>query len=70
MKLLIQSAMIFLGTLMAAGVVALGEPAKAGGTAASSVPHANVTALHRDTADAHADRGIAMASSKAGALLH
>ena len=27
MKLLIQSAMIFFGTLMAAGVVALGEPA-------------------------------------------
>lgn len=26
MKLLIQSAMIFFGTLMAAGVVALGEP--------------------------------------------
>jgi hypothetical protein len=29
MKLLIQSAMIFFGTLMAAGVVALGEPAGA-----------------------------------------
>jgi hypothetical protein len=27
MKLLIQSAMIFFGTLMAAGLVALGEPA-------------------------------------------
>lgn len=27
MKLLIQSAMIFFGTLLAAGVVALGEPA-------------------------------------------
>jgi len=27
MKLLIQSAMIFFGTLFAAGVVALGEPA-------------------------------------------
>jgi hypothetical protein len=26
MKLLVQSAMIFFGTLMAAGVVALGEP--------------------------------------------
>lgn len=29
MKLLIQTAMIFFGTLMAAGVVALGEPAGA-----------------------------------------
>ena len=29
MKLLVQSAMIFFGTLMAAGVVALGEPAPA-----------------------------------------
>jgi hypothetical protein len=29
MKLLIQSAMIFFGTLMAAGLVALGEPASA-----------------------------------------
>ena len=29
MKLLIQSAMIFFGTLLAAGVVALGEPAGA-----------------------------------------
>lgn len=30
MKLLIQSAMIFFGTLMAAGIVALGEPASPG----------------------------------------
>ncbi|MBA3771010.1 MAG: hypothetical protein H0X13_00605 [Ramlibacter sp.] len=29
MKLLIESAMIFFGTLMAAGIVALGEPARA-----------------------------------------
>lgn len=29
MKLLVQSAMIFFGTLMAAGLVALGEPAEA-----------------------------------------
>ena len=28
MKLLIQSAMIFFGTLLAAGLVALGEPAR------------------------------------------
>jgi hypothetical protein len=31
MKLLIQSAMIFFGTLMAAAVVALGEPARNAG---------------------------------------
>ena len=30
MKLLVQSAMIFFGTLMAAGLVALGEPGEAG----------------------------------------
>jgi hypothetical protein len=30
MKLLIQSAMIFFGTLMAAALVALGEPTRAG----------------------------------------
>ena len=30
MNLLIQSAMIFFGTLMAAAVVALGEPAQSG----------------------------------------
>jgi hypothetical protein len=35
MKLLIQSAMIFFGTLMAAGVVALGEPAGSGGEPSS-----------------------------------
>lgn len=29
MKLLIESAMIFFGTLMAAGLVALGEPTRA-----------------------------------------
>lgn len=37
MKLLIQSAMIFFGTLMAAAVVALGEPAQ-GEVAMLSVP--------------------------------
>ena len=30
MKLLVQSAMIFFGTLMTAGVVALGEPGRSG----------------------------------------
>jgi hypothetical protein len=33
MKLLIESAMIFFGTMMAAGLVALGEPARADRTA-------------------------------------
>jgi hypothetical protein len=37
MKLLIQSAMIFFGTLMAAGLVALGEPGKAEVAIARSV---------------------------------
>jgi hypothetical protein len=36
MKLLIQSAMIFFGTLMAAGLVALGEPAGAYGAMTAS----------------------------------
>ncbi|MFC5498309.1 hypothetical protein ACFPOE_12260 [Caenimonas terrae] len=38
MKLLIQSAMIFFGTLLAAAVVALGEPAQADTPFASSAP--------------------------------
>lgn len=37
MKLLIQSAMIFFGTLMAAGLVALGEPAPSGDSVTSDV---------------------------------
>jgi hypothetical protein len=45
MKLLVQSAMIFFGTLMAAGLVALGEPARGehsaapGARPASSLNH-------------------------------
>ena len=38
MKLLIQSAMIFFGTLMAAGFVALGEPAGAGLALSAKAP--------------------------------
>lgn len=46
MKLLIQSAMIFFGTLMAAGLVALGEPA--GGALAAVATNATVaTAAQR-----------------------
>lgn len=64
MKLLVQSAMIFFGTLMAAGLLALGEP----GRAASSVridvpppPARTADALDRDWRDelvtaAHAGR--------------
>lgn len=37
MKLLVQSAMIFFGTLMAAAVVALGEPAPAVAQSAATV---------------------------------
>lgn len=44
MKLLIQSAMIFFGTLMAAGLVALGEPpgAPAAVSAGAGVPQTMV----------------------------
>lgn len=41
MKLLIQSSMIFFGTLMAAAVVALGEPAQAHVALAISPVHAD-----------------------------
>ena len=40
MKLFIQSSMIFFGTLMAAGVVALGEPSQAQVAVAISPVHA------------------------------
>lgn len=38
MKLLVQSAMIFFATMMAAGVVALGEPARSNRAAAKERP--------------------------------
>jgi hypothetical protein len=44
MKLLIQSAMIFFGTLMAAGLVALGEPT-GGSLAAAASPSAQLAAF-------------------------
>jgi hypothetical protein len=40
MKLLLQTLMIFFGTLLAAGVVALGEPAHMDGLLAMSAPDA------------------------------
>jgi hypothetical protein len=49
MKLLIQSAMIFFGTLMAAAVVALGEPAKADvAVTAGAAPPTRQTSLRHD----------------------
>jgi hypothetical protein len=55
MKLLIQSAMIFFGTLMAAGVVALGEPAGAR-LAMKAKPAAPAPAVARLTQDDTAAR--------------
>lgn len=45
MKLLLESAMIFFGTLMAAGLVALGEPAGGNGTARKEPPTAQFMQL-------------------------
>jgi hypothetical protein len=45
MKLLVQSAMIFFGTLMAAGLVALGEPARAN-ESQSAAQGASIQALN------------------------
>lgn len=42
MKLLVQSAMIFFGTLLMAGLVALGEPGNAGSYAAPDMSAAQV----------------------------
>ncbi|MDQ6881509.1 MAG: hypothetical protein M3150_05385 [Pseudomonadota bacterium] len=52
MKLLIQSAMIFFGTLMAAAVVALGEPAEAGMSVAP-VPMARHPGLRGQVSNSH-----------------
>jgi hypothetical protein len=41
MKLLIESAMIFFGTLLAAGLVALGEPGRAAPVLQSEPTHAS-----------------------------
>ena len=51
MKLLIQSAMIFFGTLMAAAVVALGEPGKADVAVARSAVRSGSAAARHDTTD-------------------
>lgn len=44
MKLLVQSAMIFFGTLMAAGLFALGEPSHRGPAAVSKAAPSPVVA--------------------------
>jgi hypothetical protein len=67
MKLLIQSAMIFFGTLMAAAVVALGEPAQA------DVALATSAAPSMGQGARHGARGplawVELASNKAGPSL-
>jgi len=49
MKLLIQSSMIFFGTLMAAGLLALGEPDASRARALSRDPQAAPMAAHSVT---------------------
>lgn len=64
MKLLIQSAMVFFGTLIAAALVALGEPGKADvAIATSAAPPAGQDANHYVRNDAWL---IELASSKGG----
>ena len=60
MKLLVQSAMIFFGTLMAAALVALGEPAGPRGPAAAVSKPAPAPVL----ADARAPRAHAARSQR------
>lgn len=70
MKLLIQSAMIFFGTLMAAAVVALGEPAKADIALAASARSADVGELGIRAGEARTQRGqLEFASHKQGLQL-
>lgn len=54
MKLMIQSAMIFFGTLMAAAVVALGEPVKGHiGLSLAPEPIARHSGLRREVSNSH-----------------
>jgi hypothetical protein len=64
MKLLIQSAMIFFGTLMAAAVVALGEPGKADEAFIRSVATQSHNGAQMDAADSHP--WVRLASNDAG----
>jgi hypothetical protein len=64
MKLLIQSAMIFFGTLMAAALVALGEPGKADEALAANAS-TSAQADHRSGHRAHARHAwVELASTK------
>jgi hypothetical protein len=49
MRWLVQSAIIFFGTLMAAGLVALGAPAAALDVAASTSPHRHLAHIAAPT---------------------
>jgi hypothetical protein len=62
MKLLIESAMIFFGTLMAAGLVALGEPAAGSRTTQEPQPMQVVT----NTVDSSQWAGTASAPGALG----
>jgi hypothetical protein len=64
MKLLIQSAMIFFGTLMAAAVVALGEPGKADEAFIQSAAMQSHKGAQMDAVDSHPL--VRLASNDAG----
>ena len=67
MKLLIQSAMIFFGTLMAAAVVALGEPAKVeAGMSVAPAPMARHPGLRREVSNSHPWSDLASVKSGYG----
>ena len=67
MKLLIQSAMIFFGTLMAAAVVALGEPAQVDIALAASASSVETRAPVTRAGEARTQRGrVEFASRKQG----
>ena len=54
MKLLLQSAMIFFGTLMAAAVVALGEPGHADAAlTVHAAPQSRGSSLRHEITDSH-----------------
>ena len=64
MKWLIQSAMIFFGTLMAAGVVALGEPAKPESALNARATPTESRGLDKRAADTRSQRGRTEFSSR------
>ena len=64
MKLLIRSSMIFFGTLMAAAVVALGEPAQA--EVAMTASAASSARQHAQQAKGHFLSSVEFAAHKTG----